>query len=212
MRISLHKYFNIKKHRDSVLSTMKSHHEIRNFKSSKKPNARNLELFITLSLGIILSACWNPFAPELMEFTGEDSRVLLTEQLSPDEVLENMRYAYIYRDSLIYSQLFDSSFTFVYYDPAVGGTGADDTWGIDTELRTTGRLFRAYDHFSLVWNATIFQYPPKDSALGDEASMTKTFQLSMGNDIQLSGNAIFDFVKHRDEKWVISRWRDESQY
>jgi len=151
--------------------------------------------------------------------------VTLTEQQTPDEVLDNMRYAYIYRDSLIYSQLFDTSFVFIYYDPEAGGGGAYNFWGLDTELRVTGRLFRAFDHFTLVWNATLYdEYRIGDAVLpdsipqeqaiaqADRAALTKTFSLTIGTEIHLSGNAVFDFVKGSDNRWRISRWQDESVY
>jgi len=41
--------------------------------------------------------------------------------------------------------------------------------------------------------------------------LTKTFDLSIGGDIFLSGNAIFDFVEDTTSgMWRISRWQDES--
>ena len=124
----------------------------------------------------------------------------------PEEVLQNFRYAYIYRDSLVYSELFDTSFVFLYFDPDIGGAGGYDYWGRDTELRTTGRLFRAFDHFTLVWNATI----ATDTSQTGEISLTKTFDLSIGGEFFLSGNAVFDFVGDPAGTWRISRWQDES--
>ena len=55
---------------------------------------------------MVLIGCWNPFAPTEGLLEGGSS-LTLTEQRSPDEVLQNFRYAYIYRDSLVYSELFD---------------------------------------------------------------------------------------------------------
>ena len=164
--------------------------------------ARSLAVFVTL---LVVTGCWNPFAPSEGLLDGALS-LTLTEQGSPDEVLQNFRYAYIYRDSLVYSDLFDTSFVFIYYDPEVGGAGGYNYWGRDTELRTTGRLFRAYDHFSLVWNATI----STDTSDAGVISLTKTFELTVGNDRNISGNAIFDFVVDANETWRISRWRDDS--
>jgi len=153
-----------------------------------------------------LTSCWNPFAPSRGQLDGVAS-LILTEQKSPDEVLQNFRYAYIYRDSLVYSDLLDTSFVFLYYDPDVGGAGAYNYWGRDIELRTTGRLFRAFDQFTLVWNATIAE----DTSGNGEISQTKTFDLSIGGDIFLSGNAIFDFVRDSSSGiWRIKRWQDES--
>ncbi|MCF7807008.1 MAG: hypothetical protein K9M49_05875 [Candidatus Marinimicrobia bacterium] len=155
---------------------------------------------------LFITGCWNPFAPTQGELeTG--TLLTLTEQRSPDEVLQNFRYAYIYRDSIVYSELFDTSFVFIYYDPDVGGSGGYNYWGRDTELRTTGRLFRAFDHFTLVWNATISQ----DTSQNGIISQTKTFDLSIGGDIFLSGNAIFEFKKDSTASiWRIIRWQDES--
>jgi len=152
-----------------------------------------------------VQGCWNPFAPTEGVFEGETSLVL-TEQKSPEEVLQNFRYAYIYRDSLVYSDLFDTSFVFLYYDPDVGGAGGFDYWGRDTELRTTGRLFRAFDHFTLVWNATTVS----DTSQSGEISLTKTFDLSIGGEFFLSGNAVFDFMSDPEGVWRITRWQDES--
>jgi hypothetical protein len=170
-----------------------------------KPSKLTL-LFILLS-SIYLSGCWNPFAPTEGILEGESS-LFLTEQRSPDEVLQNFRYAYIYRDSLVYSELFDTSFVFIYFDPDIGGAGGYDYWGRDTELRTTGRLFRGFDHFTLVWNATI----ATDTSGSGGISLTKTFDLSIGGEFFISGNAIFDFVSDPGGTWRITRWEDESFY
>ena len=153
-----------------------------------------------------MAGCWNPFAPTKGLLDGAIS-LTLTEQRTPDEVLQNFRYAYIYRDSLVYSELFDTSFIFLYYDPGIVGVGGYNYWGRDTELRTTGRLFRAVDHFTLVWNATTRQ----DTSQNGEISITKSFDLSAEGFTPIKGNAVFDFVQHSTSgKWKIKRWQDES--
>ena len=154
---------------------------------------------------LTLVSCWNPFAPTEGELEGAIT-LTLTEQRSPDEVLQNFRYAYVYRDSLVYSALLDTGFVFLYYDPDVGGTGGYSSWGRDTELRTTGRLFRSFDNFSLIWNATI----EVDTNQSGVVSMTKTFDLSIGGDFYLTGNAVFDFAADSSGTWRIIRWEDES--
>ncbi len=164
-------------------------------------------LIISSVVIVALSACWNPFAPTEGVLDGVAS-LTLTEQRTPDEVLQNFRYAYIYRDSVAYSRLFDTSFVFLYEDPDIGGgAGGYNYWGLDTELRTTGALFRRFDHFTLVWNATI----AIDTSQDGEISLTKTFDLSVGGVKPFSGNAIFDFREDSTENvWLITRWQDQS--
>ena len=100
------------------------------------------KIALLLLANLMLMSCRNPFAPA-EGILGGEKILTITQQQSPDEVLQNFRYAYIYRDSLVYSALFDTGFVFLYYDPDVGGSGDYNYWGRDTELRTTARLFRA---------------------------------------------------------------------
>ena len=162
--------------------------------------------YTILLLLLLLSNCWNPFAPTEGQLEGV-ADLVLTEQRSPDEVLQNFRYAYIYRDSVAYSKLFDTSFVFLYWDPDIGGSsGGYNYWGLDTELRATGGLFRTFDHFTLVWNATI----ATDTSQSGEISLTKTFDLSIDGAF-ISGNAVFDFIEDSTKNvWRITRWQDES--
>ena len=162
---------------------------------------------VALLVLVILSSCWNPFAPTKGTLDG-GVVLTLTEQRSPDEVLQNFRYAYIYRDSVVYSKLFDTSFVFIYYDDEIGGTGGYNYWGRDTELRTTGRLFKAFDQFTLVWNAVI----SRDTSDAGLITLTQTFDLSISGDIFLHGNAVFDFKSDDEGVWRITRWEDESFY
>ena len=187
-------------------------------------NDRAFRFLIGLPMVWVLASCWNPFAPTEGDIFGS-ANVTLTDLQPPGEALENMRYAYIYRDSLLYSQIIDTGFVFIFYDPDLGGSGDYNFWGRDTELRTTSRLFRAYNHFNLLWNATLlteyrFQGARLDSlpdeaaqiAAADEARFIKTFDLDIGTEIHVTGNAIFSFRKGADMRWRISRWQDESEY
>ncbi|MCF6237604.1 MAG: hypothetical protein L3J79_02120, partial [Candidatus Marinimicrobia bacterium] len=75
-------------------------------------------------------------------------------------------------------------------------------------LRATAGLFRTFDHFTLVWNATI----ATDTSQSGEISLTKTFDLSIEGEL-ISGNAIFDFIEDSTANiWRITRWEDESFY
>ena len=159
-------------------------------------------------IGIFLQSCLNPFAPKLIENKG-NSDLLITEQKTPEEVLQNFRYAYIFKDSLIYSEILDSSFVFVYFDPNIGTSGQFVSWGRDLDLKTTGQMFRRFDVIDLVWNSTIFQ-----SVQETTGQITKSFNLTMitkDDDIRISGAAVFSFRKSPvSEKWRMIKWKDES--
>ena len=153
-------------------------------------------------------SCLNPFAPR-REQAGGRQNLIITEQKTPEEVLQNFRYAYIFKDSLLYSQLLDSSFIFVYFDPNLGTSGQFVSWGRDIDLRTTARLFRNFDVIDLIWNSTIYE-----SVQENTGEITKSFNLTMltkDEDIRISGLAVFSFRKSpATGKWLIVRWKDES--
>lgn len=161
-------------------------------------------LILTLSA----ASCFNPFAPELERNNGTGLRI--TEQKSPDEVLENFVYAYALKDSLVYDSLLDSSFVFVYFDPNLGSSGLFASWNRDVELKTTGRLFRNFETLNLVWDSTIYE-----TLDGSSAELAKTLHLHLfgsRGEYNLTGNAIFNLRKSPyDQKWRITRWKDESQ-
>lgn len=152
----------------------------------------------------ILSAC-NPFAPGETEGDGGD--FLLTDQTTPDKVLQNFQYAYTFKDSLVYSELLDSTFIFISEnfnvippEPIV--------WGRDQELKTTGKMFRLINTIDLTWgNRPLADPSPANSDTTYEVTFTLT--LDGGSTIPtLIGIVVFNFIK-RDKKWFIYRWQDE---
>ncbi len=167
---------------------------------------RNLFLLVLIS-GVVFFTCLNPFAPKLTkDLEAED--LVITQQLTPEEALQNFKVAYTFRDSLLYSNVVDSSFIFVYFDPNEGSSGQFVSWGKETDLRTTGRLFRHFQVIDLVWNATLYSWQEED-----KGEISKDFNLTLVSDdmdFHLSGRAIFSFEKSYDDKWRITRWRDES--
>ena len=180
---------------------------------------RQILLFGMMLLSISY-ACVNPFAPNLGEVE-RGTTAILTERLNPDEVLENFRFAYIFGDSFVYSELIDTGFVFVYFDPNIEGTGRFDSWGRDIELKATGGLFRAVRNIILEWNSTVeekYWSPAPDSAIATAyfegavyAKISKGFQLKLGSEIQLTGTAVFSFEKEmRGDGWRIVRWIDDS--
>ena len=174
----------------------------------------NTRLFLVIIIILfILLGCNNPFAPKL---AGEDTptSMLLTEQRTPSEVLNNFKYAYTFKDSLVYSDVLDNTFIFRsinYYDDPPEPIH----WGRDLELRTTAGMFRYFNTIDLVWNTlsnpdTIS--PPVTSpdfkGYIIEHHITFTLTLDGGKSIQpVNGEVLFQFTQ-RNDKYYISYWED----
>ncbi len=156
-------------------------------------------------LFIFFLHCVNPFAPGLVDKI-ISSNELLTEQKSPDDVLINFKYAYKFQDSLIYSDVIDSSFTFHTMDYDISPPTPIE-WNRDEELRITGRMLRYFSSIDLIWNNTIYT----DTLSDNEIEMRKSFILIFNEGSQipiLSGQVQFKFTKRNDEKWYLSYWED----
>ena len=164
-------------------------------------------IILCLSIFLVIVRCFNPFAPKLQ--SSDDSDLIITQQQTPLEVLQNFKYAYVFKDSVLYSDVLDSSFTFIYFDPNLESSGRFVSWGRSEDLKTTGRLFRNFDVIDLVWNSTIYSFD-EDS----RAEYSRSFNLTLIRDsesINISGNAIFIFTRNEyDNKWRILQWKDES--
>ena len=158
-------------------------------------------------INLIWVTCFNPFAPEVEDTLNLNQ--LITAQKTPEEVLTNFKYAYTFKDSALYSEVLDSSFVFVYFDPDYGSSGRFVSWGRDSDLMTTGRLFKNFQVIDLIWHSTIYSFEDEDMS-----EISKSFRLNLVNEdesILITGNAIFSFQKNpKDQKWRITRWKDES--
>jgi hypothetical protein len=157
--------------------------------------------------GLMETACWNPFAPKLTQSL-ESSTLVVTNQQSPADVLQNFKVAYTFRDSLLYSDLMDTAFQFVYFNADEETSGQFESWGRDVDLRITGRMFRHFQVLDLVWKTTLFEI--SNDTTGE---MSRGFDLTLvaeDFDYKLSGKAVFSFRKCRDNKWRIVRWKDDS--
>ncbi|RPH99380.1 MAG: hypothetical protein EHM72_11150 [Calditrichaeota bacterium] len=168
-------------------------------------------LLINALFLVLTTNCFNPFAPRLDQ-TGNQG-IFITEQKSPDQVLQNFLYAYTFKDSLVYADLLDSSFVFVYFDPNVDGSGRFVSWGRDVDLKTTGELFRNSETINLTWNSTIYQDTTYIDTSILSIELSKTLQLYLFGkfgEYSFSGSAIFNFKRCVDDKWRITRWKDES--
>ncbi len=165
-----------------------------------------MKTFIKIIFLFTLTAC-NPFAPSLSDQSAQ-TNAILTEQLSPQEVMTNFSYAYNFKDSLVYSDLLDSTFLFIYTNYSTTPV-TKDTWDRDTDLRTTSALFRVFETLNLIWGGTIFlNYLDEDSST---AEIKQVFQLTLtgGSDIYtLNGEALFILNQKKSGIWKITRWED----
>ncbi len=166
---------------------------------------------VALMLGSMAAVLWsctiNPFAPRLEQ--SERSGVGLGDQKTVDGFFRNFEFAYLTRDTALYSQLLSERFTFVYRD---FDNGVDVIWPRDVELVTTLGLFRSAEILDLRWNTVVFQD-------GDarQVQVVRSFRLRVGfriNEVfEITGNANFTLVRDDTSRvWKLSRWRDESNF
>ncbi len=154
--------------------------------------------------------CINPFAPKLVDGDLLSSS-FLTDQKSPQDVLTNFRYAYIFKDSLIYSEIIDSSFTFISTNYSTTPP-TPINWGRDDDLRATAKMFRHIRDINLTWGDTLSS---KIDSVEAELKLifTLTITFDDGSEIPtLKGEALFNFKRKKTGKWQIVRWEDLSSF
>ena len=112
-----------------------------------------MKINLSLILIVLLFSCTNPFAPKLVNENLLTSS-FLTELKNPQDVLTNFRYAYVFKDSLIYSEIIDSSFIFISTNYSTTPP-TPINWGRDDDLRTTAKLFNFFRDINLTWGDTL---------------------------------------------------------
>ena len=163
---------------------------------------------LSVSFLLILFNC-NPFAPELIDSGSQSSKI--TGQKTPDEVLINFQYAYLFNDSLIYSDVLDSSFLFISKNYSTAPP-TDINWGRDVDIRATAGLFRHFSVLELNWGDKLAEGYIGDSTLY-EIKITFQLTLDSGREIPtVTGEALFNFKRNPSEVWKISRWEDLSSF
>jgi len=150
---------------------------------------------------LVLSGCLNPFAP----VEGTASARVWSDQTTVGGMLHNFSLAYDYRDSMRYADCLDESFIFNYYDV---DAGRFDSWYRDTDLKTTGGLFRSYRRVDLEWNLIpdevySFNYP--DSLL----AFIVRFNLTLDDEAPLMGYARFSVRMGNDGRFRVKEWQDD---
>jgi len=156
---------------------------------------------------IILSffySCDNIFSPRI---DNSSSSSIITDQKTIEGVFQNLKYAYTFKDTLVYGNLLADDFIFIYRDYV---KGYDVSWDRQTDMKTTNGLFQNSQRLDIIWNNIVYQQ-------GDSlnVSVKRSFNLSITfnpSDIVLL-NGFVDMTLSRptvDDKWMINKWRDES--
>jgi hypothetical protein len=149
--------------------------------------------------------CVNPFAPSYDENLS-DRGSLITDQKTIDGLFTNFRYAYTFKDTVIYGKLLSSDFIFTYRDY---DNGVDVSWNRDEEMRVTYRLFQNTENLDLVWNNINFISEDSTNVIRS-FNLTVTFNPS--DIVFLDGRANLLLRKDAGGVWKIINWVDESNY
>jgi len=154
----------------------------------------------------LAAGCINPFAPRFDASTGQDGS-LISDLSSVNGVFQNFQYAYTFKDTLIYGQILDQSFSFSYRD--YDDVGADISWGRDEEMKVTYGLFQNAQSLDLIWNNIV-------SASDDSTNIIRSFNLTITFNptdiVSVTGRINFSLAKDLDNKWKITGWIDESEF
>jgi len=166
-----------------------------------------LRLCLLLSLVALSTApaCLNPFAPAWDISPSEST----CDPNTIEGLFQCFQAAYTFRDTIVYGQLIDPNFVFVYrnYD-----LGIDVTWGRDDDMRTTFGLFQNAQRLDLIWNNII-----STTAESTNVNVIRGFNLTLvfnPSDIErIDGYANLTLRRVRvSDPWKIVRWRDESNF
>lgn len=166
-----------------------------------------MKKYILLLLFLAITSCDNPFAPA--KYLGQEDVTILSSQKTIDGVFQNFKYAYTFKDTLVYGKLLDENFTFVYRNYDIG---SDNSWGRQQDLLTTNNLFQASQNLDLIWNETVLSNG--DSLLyAVSRSFNLTIVFNPTDIVRIQGRAYFELKRSTvNDDWKIYKWRDESNY
>lgn len=156
---------------------------------------------------IFLQSCINPFAPSLDESNSNSD--IIGDQKTVEGLFQNFRYAYVFKDTLVYGNLLADDFTFIYWNY---DQGTNQTWGREEDMRSTAGLFQAAQNLDLIWNEVVISIG--DTLIKD---ISRGFILNIifnpADVIRLQGRVNLRIKRNTaDDDWKIIIWRDESNY
>lgn len=155
-----------------------------------------------------LNACVNPFAPALSDDLLVDMSGV-ARQNTVDGFFKNFRYAYQFKDTLVYGKLLADDFTFVFRDYNLG---IDKSWGRAEDMLSTWGLFNGSTSCDLIWNEAVQTIG--DSVLLDiTRSFFLTIEINPADIIKVYGRAYIRLCRPTaQDDWKMQRWVDESNY
>jgi len=168
---------------------------------------RLFQILIVVVFAFGVYSCVNPFAPALNRDANEFG--VLGDTRNIDGIFTNWRYAYIFKDTLVYGELLDPEFNFVFRNYDVG---VERTWGREDEMILTSRLFLAAKTIDLIWNESIASF---GDSLEQDISRGFSLQINFSAEdvVRIQGRAALKLTR-RDpkESWKIIKWVDESNF
>ena len=155
---------------------------------------------------ILVISCDNPFAPRLSGNITQET--VLGDQTTIDGLFKNFRYAYTYKDTLVYGNLLTDDFAFVYKNYDKGSQ--DFTWARIDDLIATNGLFQAAQSIDLVWNGIVSNFGDSLTKV-IRRSFTLNITFSPSDIVTVEGAANLTIVRKKiSDPWKIYIWRDES--
>lgn len=131
---------------------------------------------------------------------------LISDQKNVEGIFQNLQYAYTFKDTSIYGGLLSHDFSFSYRDYKLG---VDVSWGRDDEMQATYGLFENTQRLDLVWNNIV-------SVTQDSTNIVRSFNLTITFNptdiIFVDGRINLSLRKNSSDKWMITRWVDESNF
>lgn len=164
---------------------------------------------VTCLVSAVAGGC-NPFAPAYDETLDSDTS-LLTDALTYDGIFENIKYAYTFRDTTVYSRLLASNFSFRYIDY---DRGMEISWGRDEEMRITYELFQHVQRLDLLWNQIVaISVDSANCALNVTRNFNLTVTFNPSDIVRVDGYANLQMARKTPaEPWRIVYWKDESNF
>ena len=154
---------------------------------------------------VSLNSCFNPFAPAVDETIGQETGII-SDRSNIEGIFTNLRYAYMLKDTLVYSQLLADDFIFEYMDY---DRNVSVSWGRTEEMQVTYGLFQNTERLDLVWNEI-------NSITGDSTRVSRTFILNITFNptdiVYINGRVDLQLIKGMDNRWQILRWEDTANY